>query len=130
MGWEAACMLNHLLEEEDRFVKFVAQEDLRGKEKSWENWATYKAAVFFPYEWLQTFAPYDVFAMGIPFFVPDPKRLLPIYYYSATTRQEWDVIRRTRMLSCPLSQPGGSSRVQTRAEWAGFTWPRRRALTG
>ena len=32
----------------------------------------------------------EVFAMGIPLFVPHPDRLLPLFYYSATTRGEWD----------------------------------------
>lgn len=53
------------------------------------DWCTARAAVYFPYAWLQTMAFYDVVNMGIPTFVPDS----PIYTINSGTnsKHEWSV---------------------------------------
>ncbi|CAE8589040.1 unnamed protein product, partial [Polarella glacialis] len=48
---------------------------------SFQQLADFRAAVFFPYDWLQTMAFYDFINMAVPTFVPDT----PFYTYSRGT---------------------------------------------
>jgi len=54
---------------------------------SFTEWCEFRAAVYFPYDWLQTMALYDWANMAIPTFVPD----LPMYTFSRGTNalNEW-----------------------------------------
>lgn len=65
-------------------LRFVSAAAVPG---GWKEWTTFSAAVYFPYEWLQTMTLYDWVNMAIPTFVPDS----PLYTYTQGTnnRDEW-----------------------------------------
>jgi len=75
---------------EDR-LQFVDAGGLYHSGKhAYSDWASFRAAVYFPYDWLQTLSFYDFVNMAIPTFIPDS----PLYTYAAGTNAvgEWDAV--------------------------------------
>merc|ERR1712087_857245 len=77
--WDLAVILDGFARVNGEPVDFVDATELFGLGRhSFEDWAAFRAAVYYPYDWLQTMAFYDWISMGIPTFVPD----IPIYTFS------------------------------------------------
>eukprot|EP00927_Polykrikos_kofoidii_P066313 TRINITY_DN6193_c0_g2_i1.p1 TRINITY_DN6193_c0_g2~~TRINITY_DN6193_c0_g2_i1.p1 ORF type:complete len:756 (+),score=114.41 TRINITY_DN6193_c0_g2_i1:62-2329(+) len=51
---------------------------------SFDDWAAFRAGVYYPYDWLQTMTLYDWINIGLPTFVPD----IPIYAFARGTNCE------------------------------------------
>jgi len=53
-------------------LRFVETDSLAKSGRStYSDWAAFRAAVYFPYDWLQTMMFYDWLALGLPTFVQD-----------------------------------------------------------
>lgn len=88
--WDVAALLDKFAQLSGKDLDFVDATELFSLGRySFQDWAAARAAVYFPYDWLQTLAFYDWVNMGLPTFVPD----LALYTFSRGTNadDEWQV---------------------------------------
>ncbi|CAE8614641.1 unnamed protein product [Polarella glacialis] len=67
--WDRRLMLETIARHNNFDWIFFDANELRGAR--YQHWCSYRAGVYFPYDWLQTMAFFDWVNMGIPTFVPD-----------------------------------------------------------
>lgn len=81
--WDPSAILNACLRAgKEEALQFIdAAELYKFGRSSYHDWGEFRAAVYFPYDWLQTLTFYDWVNMGIPTFVPDT----PLYTYASGT---------------------------------------------
>ncbi|CAJ1388462.1 unnamed protein product [Effrenium voratum] len=74
--WNRRLLLNSLAKINGIPLTFQTVSDL--PDKSYSNWLSHRAGLYFPYDWLQTMGFYDWINMGLPTFVPDT----PMYTFT------------------------------------------------
>mmetsp|Transcript_125765 Transcript_125765/g.367540 ORF Transcript_125765/g.367540 Transcript_125765/m.367540 type:complete len:672 (+) Transcript_125765:49-2064(+) len=87
--WDLAVLMDTFARLNSKDLSFIDATELHQLGRfSFKDWAAFRAAVYFPYDWLQTMAFYDWVNMGLPTFVPD----LPMYTFSRGTNavDEWE----------------------------------------
>lgn len=87
--WDLAVLMDTFARLNNKELRFLDATELFALGRhTFEDWAAFRAAVYYPYDWLQTMAFYDWVNMGLPTFVPD----LPMYTYSRGTNalDEWE----------------------------------------
>ncbi|CAE8651875.1 unnamed protein product [Polarella glacialis] len=67
--WDRRLMLETIARHNSFDWIFFDANELIGAR--YQHWCSYRAGVYFPYDWLQTMAFFDWVNMGIPTFVPD-----------------------------------------------------------
>ncbi|CAE7302240.1 ubiE [Symbiodinium sp. CCMP2592] len=83
--WNRQVLFNSLAELNSVNLRFRHVTELT--DKSFGNWLSHRAGVYYPYDWLQTMAFYDWVNMGLPTFVPDT----PMYTFTilGTNDRNW-----------------------------------------
>jgi len=81
--WDTSAVLNACVKAGGiNDLSFVdAAELYKVGETSYEDWGNFRAAIYFPYDWLQTLTFYDWVNMGLPTFVPNS----PLYTFASGT---------------------------------------------
>ncbi|CAK9098180.1 Calcium-dependent protein kinase 2 (PfCDPK2) [Durusdinium trenchii] len=83
--WNRRLLMNSFAELNGFHFRFEVVERLA--DKSYSNWLSHRAGIYYPYDWLQTMGFYDWINMGLPTFVPDT----PMYTYTmqGTNNRGW-----------------------------------------
>eukprot|EP00928_Gymnodinium_smaydae_P032441 TRINITY_DN23494_c0_g2_i1.p1 TRINITY_DN23494_c0_g2~~TRINITY_DN23494_c0_g2_i1.p1 ORF type:complete len:651 (+),score=119.71 TRINITY_DN23494_c0_g2_i1:217-1953(+) len=85
--FDDACIIRLLLRFSGQHVatpyafRFDHLEELKGDDRSFQSWARmFRAALLLPMDWLQMII-FDLYALGLPIFVPHPTQRLPTYIF-------------------------------------------------
>eukprot|EP00435_Cladocopium_sp_Y103_P012932 s1706_g3.t1 len=83
--WNRRLLLNSVAYLNGFDLKFQEVKSL--SDKTFSNWLSHRAGLYFPYDWLQTMGFYDWINMAFPTFVPDT----PMYTYTmmGTNHRGW-----------------------------------------